>query len=181
MLQTIDQFGGSLGVLAAESKCAFCGKRLKGRSINFVRLPDESQGRNMARLFYGRVPVCPRCGRTQPWAASLDQPTRATSSTLAPQADPSGAGNVRPSTPLIPILALGASGFSFAVALFLLVSRLGLRRHHARHRDAVADRRLRPEPQAAIAARRHLVDRLDSGLTTGSPSSMRTGAHFVHS
>ena len=44
--------------------------------------------------------------------------------------DPSGtasdASTGRHNTPLIPILAIAASGFSFLIALFLLVSRLGL-------------------------------------------------------
>ena len=115
-----------MGVLAAESKCAFCGKRLKGRSINSVRLPDESQGRYMARLAYGRVPVCPRCGRTQPWAASLDQPRPSQVAGGDPSGTASDASTGRHNTPLIPILAIAASGFSFLIALFLLVSRLGL-------------------------------------------------------
>lgn len=115
-----------MGVSSLESKCAYCGKRLKGRSINSVRLPDESQGVYMARLAFGRVPVCPRCGRTQPWAASLDQPRPSQVAGGDPPGTASDAATGRNDTPLIPILAIAASSFSFLIALFLLISRLGL-------------------------------------------------------
>ncbi len=115
-----------MGTSSLESKCAFCGKRLKGRSINSVRLPDDSQGVYLARLAFGRVPVCPRCGRTQPWAATLDQPTPTSTGAVGPVSAKAAGNQGQHQIPAIPIIGLIASAYSLLMAVFLLLGRLGL-------------------------------------------------------
>jgi hypothetical protein len=116
-----------MGTSPLDSKCAYCGKRLKGRPITSPRLPDETPGAAyVARRVLGRVPVCPRCGRTQPWAASLDQPASAPPGAVGALPADASDNSGRHQIPAIPIIALMASAYSFLIAIFLLLNRLGL-------------------------------------------------------